>query len=176
VPDPPGRPLIMSFTSRSVNLSWAPTQDTHYSPTGKPTITTAHNTSATALFISWRPPHHETIHGEFLGYRISYRPRDHGEEAMRDIYIRDPSAESYIIDRLETYTQYLVSLQVFNPEGAGPKTTVLVMTDEGVSGAHFFGRAFFLVYGRAINSENKTVSNLETSLELGVTNLQQQNK
>ncbi|KAF5300366.1 hypothetical protein FQR65_LT00987 [Abscondita terminalis] len=32
VPDPPGRPLIMSFTSRSVNLSWAPTQDTHYSP------------------------------------------------------------------------------------------------------------------------------------------------
>jgi hypothetical protein len=32
---------------------------------------------------------------------------------------------------LETYTQYLVSLQVFNPEGPGPNTTVLVMTDEG---------------------------------------------
>ncbi|KAK9695204.1 hypothetical protein QE152_g33020 [Popillia japonica] len=32
VPEPPGRPLIMSFTSRSVNLSWAPSQDTHHSP------------------------------------------------------------------------------------------------------------------------------------------------
>ncbi|XP_017780189.1 PREDICTED: contactin-4-like, partial [Nicrophorus vespilloides] len=31
VPDPPGRPLIMSFTSRSVNLSWAPSQDIHHS-------------------------------------------------------------------------------------------------------------------------------------------------
>ncbi|KAL3289738.1 hypothetical protein HHI36_023136 [Cryptolaemus montrouzieri] len=31
VPDPPGRPLIVSFTSRSVNLSWAPSQDTHHS-------------------------------------------------------------------------------------------------------------------------------------------------
>lgn len=32
VPDAPGRPLIMSFTSRSVNLSWAPPQNTHSSP------------------------------------------------------------------------------------------------------------------------------------------------
>ncbi|RZC35448.1 hypothetical protein BDFB_001616 [Asbolus verrucosus] len=38
---------------------------------------------------------------------------------------------SHTIQNLETYTQYLVSLQVFNPEGPGPNTTVLVMTDEG---------------------------------------------
>lgn len=45
--------------------------------------------------------------------------------------------QSHEIHRLETYTQYLVSLQVFNPEGPGPATTVLVMTDEG-------GECFFL--------------------------------
>lgn len=39
--------------------------------------------------------------------------------------------QSHEIHGLETYTQYLVSLQVFNPEGPGPATTVLVMTDEG---------------------------------------------
>lgn len=39
--------------------------------------------------------------------------------------------QSHEIHYLETYTQYLVSLQVFNPEGPGPSTTVLVMTDEG---------------------------------------------
>ncbi|CAG2121021.1 unnamed protein product, partial [Medioppia subpectinata] len=32
VPDPPGKPLLMGFTSRSVNLSWAPSFDTHHSP------------------------------------------------------------------------------------------------------------------------------------------------
>ena len=32
---------------------------------------------------------------------------------------------------LNTYTQYLVSLKVFNPEGGGPETVVVVMTDEG---------------------------------------------
>lgn len=41
------------------------------------------------------------------------------------------SLQSHEIHNLETYTQYLVSLQVFNPEGIGPVTTVLVMTDEG---------------------------------------------
>ena len=29
------------------------------------------------------------------------------------------------------FTQYLVSLRVYNPEGAGPDTIVVVMTDEG---------------------------------------------
>ena len=37
----------------------------------------------------------------------------------------------YVIQKLEIFTQYLVSLQVENPEGLGPSTTVVVMTDEG---------------------------------------------
>ncbi|GFR09069.1 tyrosine-protein phosphatase 99A [Trichonephila clavata] len=32
IPDPAGMPLIMGFTSRSVNLSWAPSVDNHNSP------------------------------------------------------------------------------------------------------------------------------------------------
>ncbi|XP_054721980.1 neural cell adhesion molecule L1.1-like [Uloborus diversus] len=32
IPDPGGMPLIMGFTSRSVNLSWAPSTDNHNSP------------------------------------------------------------------------------------------------------------------------------------------------
>lgn len=39
--------------------------------------------------------------------------------------------QSHEIHNLDIYTQYLVTLQVFNPEGLGPQTTVLVMTDEG---------------------------------------------
>ena len=32
IPDPPGKPLVMGFTSRSVNLSWAPPLSAHNSP------------------------------------------------------------------------------------------------------------------------------------------------
>lgn len=39
--------------------------------------------------------------------------------------------QQYTIRNLETFTQYLVSLQVFNPAGRGPAVVVPVMTDEG---------------------------------------------
>lgn len=39
--------------------------------------------------------------------------------------------QSHEIHDLDTYTQYLISIQVFNPEGLGPATSVVVMTDEG---------------------------------------------
>ncbi|CAB3361379.1 Hypothetical predicted protein [Cloeon dipterum] len=101
-------------------------------PDGKPTITTAHNTSATSIHISWRPPTPDSIHGEFLGYRVAYRQRDRSSQPLKEIFIRDPNVNSFTIQNLDVYSQYLVSLQVFNPEGHGPSTTVLVMTDEGV--------------------------------------------
>ena len=39
--------------------------------------------------------------------------------------------QSHTLEELSVFTQYLVSLRVFNPEGAGPDTIVVVMTDEG---------------------------------------------
>ncbi|GIY70386.1 protein-tyrosine-phosphatase [Caerostris extrusa] len=37
----------------------------------------------------------------------------------------------YTIRNLDIFTQYLISVQVFNPAGHGPAATVAVMTDEG---------------------------------------------
>ena len=39
--------------------------------------------------------------------------------------------QSHTLEELSVFTQYLVSLRVFNPEGPGPDTIVVVMTDEG---------------------------------------------
>ena len=47
-------------------------------PSGKPTITEAANASASALRLAWAPPHPSTLHGEFLGYRLSVRLRREG--------------------------------------------------------------------------------------------------
>ncbi len=81
--------------------------------------------------MTWRPPDPSTIHGEFLGYRITYKPRDGAPDQIKEIRIKDQETEKYAIQRLQIYTEYLVSVQVFNPAGLGPSTTVTVWTDEG---------------------------------------------
>ena len=55
-------------------------------------MTAAHNTSSTSLYLSWQAPELNTIHGEFLGYKISYRPRDISEAKSVDIPIENPRA------------------------------------------------------------------------------------
>ena len=40
------------------------------SPSGKPTITSAHNTTSSSIYLAWEPPHPSTLHGEFLGYQV----------------------------------------------------------------------------------------------------------
>ena len=45
--------------------------------------------------------------------------------------VNNPAATSYTLIDLAVYTQYLISIQATNPEGEGPDTIVVVMTDEG---------------------------------------------
>lgn len=61
-------------------------------PSGKPRVTAAHNTSSTSLYLSWQPPELSSIHGEFLGYKISYRPRDVADSKAVEIPIDNPRA------------------------------------------------------------------------------------
>ena len=55
-------------------------------------MTAAHNTSSTSLYLSWQAPELSSIHGEFLGYKISYRPRDVGDSKAVEIPIDNPKA------------------------------------------------------------------------------------
>ena len=108
-------------------------------PTGSPTITTAHNITSTALYLAWQPPHPLTIHGEFLGYRLSFQPSQAGHrEGRKSIVMKSPDIQEYILRDLKTYTKYNVAIQVINPEGAGPAAKVTVMTDEGVPSAPMY--------------------------------------
>ena len=101
-------------------------------PSGKPTITAAHNTSSTSLQLIWRPPPKSSINGEFLGYQISYRPRNDNTSADANVFnLKDPEVTQFTIQDLTPFTQYLVALRVRNPAGLGPETKVVVMTDEG---------------------------------------------
>ncbi|XP_075676436.1 protein tyrosine phosphatase 99A isoform X4 [Dermatophagoides pteronyssinus] len=207
VPDPPGKPFIMSFTSRSVNLSWAPSFNSHNSPVlnyiihtrigengdwdsmngistldnrteyyidklqpftvysfrviavnaigasqpskesyytvtlreipdGIPIGFRCVNKSSSSLSFEWHPPPRNTIHGEFIGYRLRYHKNGNSASLLvlheREITIGDPEAKNYTIRNLEPYTEYFVTLRVFNPKGDGPVATLAATTDEGV--------------------------------------------
>ncbi|PRD36701.1 UNVERIFIED_CONTAM: hypothetical protein NCL1_07744 [Trichonephila clavipes] len=58
-------------------------------PDGKPEIISAVNASSTSIRLKWAPPPQNSIHGEFIGYRITYRPRDRPEDE-REIILRFP--------------------------------------------------------------------------------------
>ena len=60
------------------------------------------------------------------------RERDVDRANASLVTIKGPQVTEFTIKNLSVFTQYLVSLEVRNPEGGGPATTVVVMTDEGV--------------------------------------------
>ena len=91
-------------------------------PTGKPRVTAAHNTSSTSLYLSWQPPEANSIHGEFLGYRISYRPRDVGAAKAVEVPIENPKAtvsDNIIFD----FNKKMASIKKQGPNSTDAKTT-----------------------------------------------------
>ena len=65
------------------------------------------------------------------------------------------------------YTQYLLSIKVYNPEGPGPETIVVVMTDEGGQ-SYSIINLFNLFHVSAPSSPRnvKVLSILTTSIQL----------
>lgn len=80
-------------------------------PVGKPTITSAQNISATAILLTWKPPPADTMNGEFLGYRISYRPYDKGNDYIRELYLRNRKLE---VKYYDVYRRYNIILNIID--------------------------------------------------------------
>ena len=61
----------------------------------------AHNTSSTSIYLEWSAPGLHTIHGQFQGYLITYRPRDTSPRQAEEIRITSPTATvgiEFVID------------------------------------------------------------------------------
>merc|ERR1719471_1790638 len=86
-------------------------------PSGKPAVLAAHNTSSSSIYLEWSAPPPATLHGQFLGFLINYRPRDTSPTQSQEIKITNPATTSYTVTDLSVYTQYLLSIRVTNPEG-----------------------------------------------------------
>ena len=102
-------------------------------PSGKPKVTAAHNTSSTSLYIAWEAPEAQTVHGQFLGYKLTYRPRDEVEAEAEEVPIEDASAtvslysslfllqrsfldvnKSFYVDVLAVFSSFFTSTFIVN--------------------------------------------------------------
>uniref|UniRef100_A0A4W6D639 protein-tyrosine-phosphatase n=1 Tax=Lates calcarifer TaxID=8187 RepID=A0A4W6D639_LATCA len=111
-------------------------------PSAPPQDIKCSSTSSTALLVSWRPPPLESQNGDLAGYRVRYQVvgpsegggGDDGEPAEEPTV--PATEEQVLLQRLEKWTQYHVTVSAFTAIGPGPESEPLVCrTDEDVPGA-----------------------------------------
>ncbi|XP_076440901.1 protein sidekick-like isoform X2 [Babylonia areolata] len=102
-------------------------------PTAPPMDVQAVNKSSSTIKVSWVPPPPETQNGGLSGYKVLYYKNSTGvEEEQTRI-----SAETHLLlESLETFTFYFISVQPYNLAGEGPRSSLKVArTSEGVPSA-----------------------------------------
>ncbi|KAK7889818.1 hypothetical protein WMY93_025378 [Mugilogobius chulae] len=111
-------------------------------PSAPPQDIKCSSASSTTLLVSWRPPPLKSQNGELAGYKVRYQVVGGAEggagddsEALEEATV-SAAEEQVLLQRLEKWTQYSVSVSALTEVGAGPESESLVCrTDEDVPGA-----------------------------------------
>ncbi|KAJ8356844.1 hypothetical protein SKAU_G00196380 [Synaphobranchus kaupii] len=93
--------------------------------------------SSTSLLVSWHPPPAESQNGALAGYVVRYQVvgEEDGTETMEKPAV-PPTSGQVLLQELEKWTQYQVTLAAFTTKGPGPESQpILCRTDEDVPGA-----------------------------------------
>ncbi|XP_055334762.1 protein sidekick-like [Paramacrobiotus metropolitanus] len=104
-------------------------------PEAAPTDVVATPLSSTSLSVSWKPPDPQHINGVNQGYRVEVwlRPVNTSGGAIKKIEVApspyDPSERlSTVVDSLDKYTAYSVTVLCFTGAGSGPKSIAVPVT------------------------------------------------
>ncbi len=126
VPRPP-RPRPPSFL---------PILSTSPEPSAPPQDIKCSSTSSTTLLVSWRPPPLKSQNGVLTGYRVHYQVvgssegGSDNEDAMEEPII-PATEERVLLQRLEKWTQYHITVSALTVIGSGPESEPLICrTDE----------------------------------------------
>ncbi|XP_072556107.1 receptor-type tyrosine-protein phosphatase S isoform X3 [Paramormyrops kingsleyae] len=100
--------------------------------------------SSTTLLVSWRPPPAESQNGALVGYSVRYQaagaeagagPLDEPAGPLDEPAVA-PTSEQLLLQGLEKWTEYQVTVAAFTSMGSGPESQpLLCRTDEDVPGA-----------------------------------------
>ncbi|KAJ0032563.1 hypothetical protein NQD34_002644 [Periophthalmus magnuspinnatus] len=111
-------------------------------PSAPPQDIKCNSASSTTLLVSWRPPPVKSQNGELAGYKVRYQVVGGAEggagddgDVMEEASV-SVAEEQVLLQRLEKWTQYSVSVSALTAVGAGPESEPMVCrTDEDVPGA-----------------------------------------
>ncbi|XP_037325522.2 receptor-type tyrosine-protein phosphatase S isoform X13 [Pungitius pungitius] len=110
-------------------------------PSAPPQDIKCSSTSSTTLRVGWRPPPLTSQNGVLTGYRVRYQVVDLSEggsddgEPMEEPII-SATNEVVLLQRLEKWTQYRVTVSALTVIGPGPESEpLLCRTDEDVPGS-----------------------------------------
>ncbi|XP_053715382.1 receptor-type tyrosine-protein phosphatase delta-like isoform X1 [Synchiropus splendidus] len=109
----------------------AETPQTH--PSGPPQEVRCFSPSSTSLLVSWQPPTMEVQNGLITKYTIQYVATEGEDVTTHQIASVPPESSQYLLENLEKWTEYHVTVTAHTEVGAGPESLpLLVRTEEDV--------------------------------------------
>ncbi|MEQ2200693.1 hypothetical protein XENOCAPTIV_001758, partial [Xenoophorus captivus] len=102
-------------------------------PTAPPQDVKCHSPSSTSILVSWRPPAVELQNGILTQYTIHYAATEGEDTAARQVSGIPPESSKYLLENLEKWTEYRVTVTAHTDVGAGPESLPqLIRTEEDV--------------------------------------------
>ncbi|KAF3837007.1 hypothetical protein F7725_004471 [Dissostichus mawsoni] len=102
-------------------------------PSGPPQEVKCFSSSSTSILVSWRPPPTELQNGIITQYTIQYAATEREETTVHEISDIPAESSQYLLENLEKWTQYRVTVRAHTDVGAGPESVPqLVRTEEDV--------------------------------------------
>lgn len=130
----PGKRQIDSTELKTTNhiktlifLEWMDLPD----PSAPPQEVTCFSSSSTSILVSWKPPPVELQNGFITKYTIQYAATEGEDTSLQEIKEILPEKSRYLLENLEKWTEYRVTVTAHTDVGAGPESLPqLIRTEE----------------------------------------------
>lgn len=113
-------------------LKQNPKNPTHQpEPSGPPQEVKCYSSSSTSILVRWRPPPIESQNGIITQYTIQYAVTEGEDTGTQQIHGISPQSSQYLLENLDKWTEYRVTVMAHTDVGAGPESLPqLIRTEE----------------------------------------------
>ncbi|XP_061768707.1 receptor-type tyrosine-protein phosphatase delta isoform X32 [Nerophis ophidion] len=102
-------------------------------PSGPPTDVKCYSPTSTSILVSWQAPTMESQNGIITRYSIQYTANEGGEDNAGAGSVADnipPESTRFLLENLEKWTEYRVTVTAHTDAGAGPGSVLQVIRTE----------------------------------------------
>lgn len=100
-------------------------------PSGPPQDVKCYSSSSTNILVSWQPPPIELQNGIITRYTIQYAATEGEDTTAHQISSIPPESSHYLLENLDKWTEYRVTVTAHTDVGAGPESLPqLIRTEE----------------------------------------------